>query len=414
MSQRMHSFFAAFAVLFVSIGFAEEPPKKASEKQIAMLIERLGSSDFDVREKASRQLREMEEALPALRRAVQSSDLEVRLRAKEIVAEIERRLNERFLRQALARVNQEGIDLFMDRMVLQKDYANETRWKAVVELARALSKHAEKFGATEPNILDQNWLGMGETTTFTVGGLHGTRARLDGVEGIVNSLHNCLFVSSGSLEGTNSVDHSIVFVDGDIKRLNSTTNSILVCSGNIKSFNHTQNCIIFCNGDISSMNSTVRNTIFVRGELGSLNHTVQNVFEAGKYGRHNGCEGNTFLNRKDRDADNGFRRRNGQPNKYVACDPSSLTLLRFFDPARDGLVYSMIEGDAHADKLAEGKRFAQAGLRKGDRILAVDRTKFLAADAFCRLLRRRIVAGKALLKVQRGDRVLEIPVAFDP
>jgi HEAT repeat protein len=141
MSQRAHrSFLPLFAVLFVSMCFAEEPAKKLSEKQIAKLIEQLGSSDFHIRESANRQLRQAEEALPALRQAAQSSDLEVRRRAKEIVAALEQRLSERFLRQAVARVNEEGVDLFIDRMVLQKDYANETRWKAVIEVARTLSK----------------------------------------------------------------------------------------------------------------------------------------------------------------------------------------------------------------------------------------------------------------------------------
>lgn len=414
MCQGIQSFFPVLAMILASVVLAVEPPKKPSAEQIAKLIEHLGSSDFEARESATRRLGGMEEALPALRRAAQSSDLEVQRRAKAVIADIEQRVNERFLRQALARVNQEGVDLFVDRMVLQKGYAGDTHWKAVVELARALSKHAEKFGAAVPNILDQNWLGMGETTSFTVGGLHGTRARLDGVEGIINSIHNCLFISSGSLEGTNSVNRSILIVDGDIKRLNSTTNSILICNGSIKSFNSTENSIIFCTGDIDSMNSTQRSAIFVRGELRGLNHTVGNVIEAGKYGRDNLTEGNTFLNRKDRQADNGFRRRNGQSNKYLAADPSSLNLLQFFDPARAGLAYSMIEGDARIDKLLEGKPFIRAGLHKRDRILAVDRTKFTAAGIFTKLLRRRIVAGKALLKVQRGDRVLEIPVTFDP
>src|SRR5262249_41793835 len=105
MSQRMYGFLPALEVLFISMCFAEESPKKLSEEQIAKLIEQLGSSDFHVREDANHQLREVEEALPALRRAAQASDPEVRRRAKEVVASLERRLSERFLRQAVARVN---------------------------------------------------------------------------------------------------------------------------------------------------------------------------------------------------------------------------------------------------------------------------------------------------------------------
>src|SRR5262249_46769085 len=153
-----------------------------------------------------------------------------------------------------------------------KDYANEARWKAVLELSRALSKHAEKVGATVPNILDQDWLGMGETTACPAPAGNAARVRVDGGQPTLNSLRNFRLVSSGTLEGTNSVDRCILFVDGDIKRLNSTANSVLICSGTIKSFNSTRNCIIFCNGEISQMNHTDSNAIFVRGELRSLNH----------------------------------------------------------------------------------------------------------------------------------------------
>ena len=100
---------------------------------IARLIAQLSSDEFQVREQASRQLAELEEALPALRRAAKSDDAEVRRAAEELVSRLETRLEERFIQEAVGRVNEEGLDVFIDRMVLQKDFATEARWKAVVE-----------------------------------------------------------------------------------------------------------------------------------------------------------------------------------------------------------------------------------------------------------------------------------------
>ena len=73
-------------------GQAESP----SPKQIDQLILQLGSDDFEAREAASKELKDMgEPALPALRKAVQSGDAESRRRAQELVRAIERPLVEK-------------------------------------------------------------------------------------------------------------------------------------------------------------------------------------------------------------------------------------------------------------------------------------------------------------------------------
>jgi hypothetical protein len=378
-----------------SVAGEGDAAKTATSEQIAALIAQLGSDEFAVREQAQRRLGDLEEALPALRAAAKSEDPEVRRAAQELVGRLEARLEERFVREALARVNDEGLDVFIDRMVLEKDYPTEARWKAAVEVARALAKHAARHGATVPNI-------------FEPGSIPSIRMLVDGFNDQRNTMHERLLFSSGTVESINSTDRSILFVNGDIKSLNSTTNSIIFCNGTIKSFNYTKGCIIFCNGVVESMNCTDGNAVFVRGELRRLNYTKGNVIEATTLGRGNLSEGNTYLNRKAQEVPGG------KDDRFVAAEPSLLELFRYFEPARAGLKFTMVEGDARVDEVTEGKAFARAGLRNGDRVLAIDHEKFLAVDSFIRLLRRNMVAGKLLLKVQRGDRVLEIPVSFLP
>jgi WD40 repeat protein len=72
-----------------------EANQKANGATIARLIEQLGDDEFATREAATKRLKEIgEPALDALDRAAASDDLEVRRRAEEIVAEIEKKLYE--------------------------------------------------------------------------------------------------------------------------------------------------------------------------------------------------------------------------------------------------------------------------------------------------------------------------------
>jgi hypothetical protein len=396
-------------LLFASCAAAgqTDTPKKATDEHIAKLIQQLGSDDFNVREQASRQLAELEEALPALRQARESKDAEVRRAAATLIAQLEARAEERFIREAVARVNDQGLDLFLDRMVLKKDFATEANWKVLVELAKALARRTAQTGATPPKILEQDFLRLKEIADSAAKDYSGARVRVDGISDSLNAVHGSLLVSSGSLESINSTDRSILFVNGDIKSLNSTTDSIIICTGTIKNFNYTKGCIIICNGVIEYMNCTESNALFVRGELRSLNSTQGNVIEATRLGRCTVSERNTYLNGKAPED------RAGEGDRFVKADSTPLGLFRFFEPGRAGLSFTMVEGDAQAEKVLANTPFAQAGLRKGDRVLAVDREKFLTEDLFVRLLRRRVATGKALFKVQRTDRILEIAVSFE-
>jgi formylglycine-generating enzyme required for sulfatase activity len=78
----------AVVTLFFALGafLQGEPPEAA---RIAALVKQLGDEDFDIREKAQRDLEKAgEAALPALRKAEALPDLEVRRRAVEVVRAI--------------------------------------------------------------------------------------------------------------------------------------------------------------------------------------------------------------------------------------------------------------------------------------------------------------------------------------
>jgi hypothetical protein len=79
-----------FGLLAVLPGTAAEPA--ASPEKISKLIDKMGSSDFEDREEAQKQLDAIgEPALEALKKAMSSDDTEVRRRAEELIKKIEKR-----------------------------------------------------------------------------------------------------------------------------------------------------------------------------------------------------------------------------------------------------------------------------------------------------------------------------------
>src|SRR5262249_53064609 len=66
--------------------FRKRVPDEVTPEQLAALVKQLGDDDFAAREKASDRLRALgTRALPALRRALQDADQEVRRRAQDCI-----------------------------------------------------------------------------------------------------------------------------------------------------------------------------------------------------------------------------------------------------------------------------------------------------------------------------------------
>src|SRR5437868_4427120 len=75
------------AFLVSALLLAAAPPAGPSGTEVGRLIEQLGDDDFDTRERATERLKLAgEPALDALHKALSSDDLEVRRRARTIVA----------------------------------------------------------------------------------------------------------------------------------------------------------------------------------------------------------------------------------------------------------------------------------------------------------------------------------------
>src|SRR5438445_10660003 len=78
-----------FAFLLLMLPFVPAVADDPDDKEIARLVKQLGSSDFRMREAATKRLTEIgEPAVDALVRAMNTNDLEARRRAEAILTEI--------------------------------------------------------------------------------------------------------------------------------------------------------------------------------------------------------------------------------------------------------------------------------------------------------------------------------------
>src|SRR5438128_2508627 len=136
----------AVALLAPSLVAAQEKPPALTPAEITKLVEQLDSKQFREREQASRKLLALDEVPAALDVATKSPSPETARRAALIVEQIHSRNQEKRRQRELDRINQTGIDFFLDRMVLHKDFATANGWRTAADLADALAAGANKLG----------------------------------------------------------------------------------------------------------------------------------------------------------------------------------------------------------------------------------------------------------------------------
>jgi hypothetical protein len=302
------------------------------------------------------------------------------------------------------RIDDEGVDRFIDRMVRDEGYATDARWKGAVELARQLSNRLANEGAPVPKDPVPDVLRLPIQTKLVSGGVADKRVLVSESPNL-NVLQDTVFISSGPVKWINGLGRSILFINGDMEGVNSAKDSIVICNGTIRLLNGAEDCIIVADGVINGFNSVERCSISVRG-IDSFNVIRRSLVETVSSKTIDGAAQHcTFVNPIEMPS-------KGRENRARSIDPTFFSEVRFFYPSRMGIAYTMVDGDVRVDEIAKESSFAAADLRAGDLVLAVDGQKFVTDGEFTDLLRPKITSGQTLLKVQRGDRILEIPVKF--
>jgi hypothetical protein len=285
-------------------GKLEALPRPTSEDDLKKLIADLDSPKFNVRDEATRRLKVLgKAALPALQEVQNSKpSLEVASRVEDIIGETERRLADQAILEMVAKVNEMGIDKFVDLMVDKRVEKAEV-WQLLDKLVQAMADRGAKIGGKgAPSPCRE--FGKFPLAAAPDGNCNsGTRYLVKGLKHI-NSTDGCVIVSSGTVEHLNSTTNSILFVHGDIKRLN-----------------YTDHCIIFCTGSIEGWNCTTNNFIVCAGSYKDCNHNTGNIIHAGKVEKPNYSKGNVYL---------GVEKIQATHSEQDACIPTDKGPLQLF------------------------------------------------------------------------------------
>jgi hypothetical protein len=385
---------AAFAAAVLVCGAAagdKPPPAKCGGDEIDRLITQLGGDDFDAREEATHKLAERDDALPKLREAAKSSDVETKQRAEKLVAAITRRLEEKTFPVLVAEVNKGGLDRFIDQMATRKDFATPERWELAYRLARAAAARASKLAGKEFRAPELDLPKMAALTACPSAGPSNAKVLLEGGDhGDGETVTGCLLISGGPLaEQLVAVQGSVLFVNGDIKGCGNVSESVVFCNGEIGYVNEVRNSVLIATGGFAG--STGADGCF---------------FDVRSVGGHTRSRDNVYVNLKEVAAKRSER------NRFVQSEESPLQMFKFFDPASMGLAVSAAGGWAKVDGVRDGTPFAKAGFLKGDLMLGLGEGPFASPEHFRKFLRRRGAGDEAVFKVQRGDRVVELKVEF--
>jgi hypothetical protein len=372
-------------------GRADEPPPSSDE--IDKLIAQLGSESFEVREAATRQLQQREDAIPALRKALKSSEGEVARRAERILAFFVLQEKKRAFTKLAALAKNGQVDQAVEKLVRRKEWDDEdAAWQVMAELAGRLSDleqkefHKVSLQAAQPGeeLLTRDFRRYREKMQPKV--LSGSRLSPrelmgHGVVVRAEEIHTdvgksaSLLATSGRAK-TLALDRSILFAGDSVEVKYVVFNSLIVCDGDVSVQGRIEDSLIIARGDVHCFDRVENSRIITAGNV--CRHTNRAKL-----------------------IDSEVKEKEGNLLGFVT----------FFDPAQVGIRVEKADGGLRVKEAAKDKSFARAGLRADDLVIAVDGDTVKDPEVFRRLLRAKLaVEGEMVVKVRRGEQALEFRV----
>jgi hypothetical protein len=327
-------------------------PDPAAPPTVEQLIARLDSEDFAAREAAARALLERDDAEPGLKRAAQSASPEVRRRARQLLEERAERAYLRRLGPVHDLIRRGEVDLLPERMALAEDDLDDRVWEALIDLAGRLVAKANREQRMTIPVPDVNRLRGKQppNTHDKLDDYHQVGHQRLVVPEVVKrtSISDCVIISRGRIQAKTDFSRNIVIANGDL---------------DLKEYGPS-GCVVICDGSVNA---------------DRIDYSL--VIATGKVTR--------------RDA--GF-------SWVIENATEALGLVKFFDPRRVGVEAADADGTVVVKQAPPDKAFGRAGVRAGDRVVAIDGTKIADAPTFRRRVRSAFVTQKEItLTVQRPD-----------
>jgi hypothetical protein len=376
----------------------------SADPDVGRLTEDLGNKDFDVREAATRALMELDEAPPALRRALGAADLEVRRRVAEILEGIEQRRAQRGLARAEALAKEGRIVEAVDRIVAfagrDKNAAGgQTLTRFAARLLEAIPQADLRSMQRLAPILRGNLrerFPAGDYRTYVdaispkeiTGAKLSVRLRGPGESGVVFARGDEVCLEAGP------ISFSLVAASGDVRAFVSPLLSVIFAGGNLTG-DMAVGTFIVCDGDVEFRHVT-QSLVLARGKVKSARPMYDCVIRsAGSILDPNGKK---------------------VALKEGATDP--FAFVKFFELSDVGLAVAERDGQGEAvrdgvflKEVRKGTLFA-LGLQAGDIVTAIDGTKAASQEVFRRLLRKQLAKGgpRITFTVRRAGLTAEVAV----
>jgi type II secretory pathway component PulC len=367
------------------------------------LIRGLGSDDFAEREAATRRLSTLpvDAPPPELMAALSSPNPEVRRRAAEAVKAIRARAGDRALGRERLFAKRGAIDLFVASTRTWDIPADDDRhWQAVLDVGMALVHKLPPFPKETP--LDPAKAGWSPQsgrvpitpTRFWVS-YRSSKLLIRSSEPYrVPGVYRAGGIRAPEVIAPDALSRSLVIAGGPVQAGSSISESIILANGNVTTGRHLSRAIVVCDGDVE-VTETAHNTIVIaRGRITVHQYATHSTLIAG---------GKVSLAKE------------GPPNlRNVVQEKQSTPLdyITFFELSTVGVEAKAADGAVRVSAVAEGKPFADAGVRAGDVITAVNGKKPDSAESLRRLLRDALAVGDATVILRRGEKTETVTVSL--
>ena len=341
------------------------------------LIHLLASKDYKQRERATSLLVERRDAAAALTKALQSEDLEVRSRAGAILKESGKRQKARMLQRLKALASDGAVDQMTELLAQWPAGFEETScWNEVCKVAESLlmlhqkqlgnspSKGFRRDSAEGPKVVVGNRVAKVPHIEDKDYFLRAGGVDLDGV------LEPIIAVSSGRFSIEFLGHGGAIFANGpvDVGHILGHRDTVIVSDSDLKVTLGASALII------------ARGTVTCDGPCGGCNIISGKKLAVTARGKLFKC-------------------------LVTEYEPEPLGLVKWFDPAREGVQVGEAQGGVRVKAADADKPFAQAELLPGDLVTAVDGQAVDSFETFRRLVRRGLASpdGFTLRVVRDGQ-----------
>jgi hypothetical protein len=407
-----------------------QPMTPAAE--IEKLITQFGSQRYATREEATRAVVKVGlAAVPFLQNALYSKDPEVKRRASWVLDKVNRTHNEQLIQRLLA----EGIDQYVERLVMKQRRITERDWADLAMLGQRASFTGVPSGPRgfvpsqiflERRVLHTRRFDRVVADELNIKEFKEIRcARIVAGSVIANGSQESFIISNGPAHTDGDLGMCVLFANGKVTVKGWVTGSVIVCDGVLDMplgmlgnsvviargpvvLGECRECTVLAEGPVT-VPVCEDSDIYAHGIV-TVTERARNSILCGKGSMAvemcSKCvlraEGAVTV--KTNRGDNIIEQ--NKPHEWPQVP------FKFFDPARLGIQVALAGGDLRVIAVQAEKPFGHAGLKAGDVIVAMDKTKPTSTEAFRRLLRRRELEGRTTLSVRREERTLEVVVTF--